>query len=70
MNEQSKPTLPLIRTVDKVKNTTITLRGFADSVDHLLNAIEEFYPFIEKMAETSDHLHYRHKIRHYQRRRF
>ena len=45
-----KTTLPLMRTVDKVKSTTTNVRGFADSVDHLLNAFEEFFPFIEKAA--------------------
>ena len=39
-----------MRTVDRVKSTTSGVRGFADSVDHLLNAFEEFFPFIEKAA--------------------
>lgn len=38
----------LMRTVDHLKSTTTNMRGFADSVDHLLNALEEFYPFIDK----------------------
>ncbi|PWM51569.1 MAG: hypothetical protein DBX41_04060, partial [Clostridiales bacterium] len=50
MSEPNKTTLPLMRTVDKVKSTTTNVRGFADSVDHLLNAFEEFFPFIEKAA--------------------
>lgn len=44
---------PLIRTVDQLKNTTTSMRGFADSVDHLLNALEEFYPFIEKLEKLT-----------------
>ena len=44
---------PLIRTVDHLKSTTTSMRGFADSVDHLLNALEEFYPFIEKLAKLT-----------------
>ena len=50
MSTQNKTTLPLMRTVNKVKSTTTGLRGFADSVDHLLNAVEEFFPLIEKAA--------------------
>lgn len=43
-----------MRTVDKVKSTTTNVRGFADSVDHLLNAFEEFFPFIEKAASRME----------------
>ena len=42
---------PLVRTVDQLKSTTTNMRGFADSVDHLLNALEEFYPFIDKFID-------------------
>ena len=42
-----------MRTVNKVKSTTTDLRGFADSVDHLLNALEEFFPLIEKVSEKT-----------------
>ena len=45
MNEQ-RAAEPLIRTVDQLKSTTTSMRGFADSMDHLLDALEEFYPFI------------------------
>lgn len=45
---------PLVRTVDHLKNTTTSMRGLADSVDHLLNALEEFYPFIEKIASSTE----------------
>ena len=52
---------PLIRTVDHLKSTTTSMRGFADSVDHLLNALEEFYPFIEKLEKlASSTEHFRH----------
>ncbi|MBQ3510122.1 MAG: hypothetical protein IJA90_08930 [Peptococcaceae bacterium] len=47
---------PLMRTVDHLKCTTTSIRGFTDSVDHLLDALEEFYPFIEKFASSSRHL--------------
>lgn len=53
---QQRATKPLSRTVDHLKNTTTSMRGFADSVDHLLNAVEEFFPFIEKLAVSSSHL--------------
>lgn len=52
--EQSKATKPLVRTVSHLKNTTINIRGFADSVDHLLNAFEEFFPFIDRVAQTTE----------------
>lgn len=52
----SRATQPLVRTVDRLKNTTTDMRGFADSVDHLLNAFEEFFPFIEKIALSTDRL--------------
>jgi len=42
-----------MRTVNKVKSTTTDLRGFADSVDHLVNALEEFFPLIEKVSEKT-----------------
>ncbi len=32
------------------------MRGLADSVDHLLNALEEFFPFIEKLASGTERL--------------
>ena len=32
------------------------MRGFADSVDHLLNALEEFYPFIDKFLSSTQSL--------------
>lgn len=54
MSEENKTTLPLMRTVDKVKSTTTSVRGFADSVDHLLNAVEEFFPFIEKASARAE----------------
>ena len=47
---------PLVRTVDQLKNTTTNMRGFADSVDHLLNALEEFYPFIDKFLSGTEQL--------------
>lgn len=43
----------LVRTVDHLKSTTTNMRGFADSVDHLLNALEEFYPFIDKFLSNT-----------------
>ena len=46
----------LIRTVDHLKSTTTNMRGFADSVDHLLNALEEFYPFIDKFLVSTQSL--------------
>lgn len=49
---------PLIRTVDHLKSTTTSMRGFADSVDHLLNALEEFYPFIEKLEKLTSRREY------------
>lgn len=52
--EQSRTTQPLVRTVSHLKNTTTNIRGFADSVDHLLNAFEEFFPFIDRMAQTGE----------------
>ncbi len=57
MNEQ-RAAEPLIRTVDHLKSTTTSMRGLADSVDHLLNALEEFYPFIEKAASSAEHFRY------------
>lgn len=53
---EERATKPLVRTVDHLKNTTTSMRGFADSVDHLLNALEEFFPFIEKIASTTERL--------------
>ncbi len=47
---------PLVRTVDQLKSTTTNMRGFADSVDHLLNALEEFYPFIDKVISSTEQL--------------
>ena len=47
---------PLVRTVDQLKSTTTNMRGFADSVDHLLNALEEFYPFIDKLMSSTEQL--------------
>ncbi len=47
---------PLVRTVDQLKSTTTNMRGFADSVDHLLNALEEFYPFIDKFLTSTEQL--------------
>ena len=47
---------PLVRTVDQLKSTTTNMRGFADSVDHLLNALEEFYPFIDKFMSSTEQL--------------
>ena len=55
MTEQ-RATEPLVRTVDHLKNTTTSMRGLADSVDHLLNALEEFFPFIEKAVSGTEHL--------------
>ncbi len=46
----------LVRTVDHLKSTTTNMRGFADSVDHLLNALEEFYPFIDKFLTSTQSL--------------
>ena len=70
MSEPNKTTLPLMRTVDRVKSTTTNVRGFADSVDHLLNAFEEFFPFIEKAAARMEKMSrsFPHKA-HGQRRR-
>ncbi|MBR6756192.1 MAG: hypothetical protein IKM15_04510 [Peptococcaceae bacterium] len=53
---QQRATEPLSRTVDQLKNTTTNMRGFADSVDHLLSAVEEFFPFIEKLADSNSQL--------------
>ena len=53
-SEELRTTQPLVRTVNSLKNTTTNIRGFADSVDHLLNAFEEFFPFIEKVANTTE----------------
>lgn len=47
---------PLVRTVDQLKSTTTNMRGFADSVDHLLNALEEFYPFIDNFLSSTEQL--------------
>lgn len=58
---EDRATEPLIRTVDHLKNTTTDMRGLADSVDHLLSALEEFYPFIEKIASSTERL--RHQMR-------
>lgn len=44
-----RATEPLVRTVDHLKNTTTNMRGFADSVDHLLSALEEFFPSLKKL---------------------
>ena len=52
--ENNRAIKPLARTVGNMKNTTTNIRGFADSLDHLLNAVEEFYPFIDKFAKTTD----------------
>lgn len=51
---QYRTTQPLVRTVNNLKNTTTNIRGFADSMDHLLNAFEEFFPFIERVAQTAE----------------
>lgn len=53
---EERATEPLVRTVDHLKNTTTSMRGFADSVDHLLNALEEFFPFIERIASGTRRL--------------
>ena len=57
MNEQ-RAAEPLIRTVDQLKSTTTSMRGFADSIDHLLEALEELYPFIEKLSSRAEHFRY------------
>ena len=44
---------PLVRTVDQLKSTTTSMRSLADSVDHLLTALEEFYPFIEQFSSSA-----------------
>ncbi len=69
MTEQ-RATEPLVRTVDHLKNTTTSMRGLADSVDHLLNALEEFFPFIEKAVSGTEHLrqHFRQGPRNMYRR--
>ena len=54
--DEERATKPLVRTVDHLKTTTTSMRGFADSVDHLLNALEEFFPFIEKVASSTERL--------------
>ncbi len=65
----------LARTVDHLKSTTTNMRGFADSVDHLLNALEEFYPFIDKFLTSTKslrsnmHMHTRPMYRHCRRHR-
>ena len=51
-----RATQSLMRTVDHLKSTTTNMRGFADSVDHLLNALEEFYPFIDKFLSSTQSL--------------
>lgn len=53
---EERATQPLVRTVDHLKSTTTNMRGFADSVDHLLNALEEFYPFIDKFLSSTEQL--------------
>ena len=53
---EERATEPLVRTVDHLKSTTTSMRGLADSVDHLLNALEEFFPFIEKLASGTERL--------------
>lgn len=53
---EERATEPLVRTVDHLKSTTTSMRGFADSVDHLLSALEEFYPFIDKFASSTERL--------------
>ena len=53
-SDQYRTTQPLVRTVNNLKNTTTNIRGFADSMDHLLNAFEEFFPFIERVAQTTE----------------
>ncbi len=53
---EESATKPLVRTVDHLKSTTTNMRGFADSVDHLLNALEEFYPFIDKFLSGTEQL--------------
>lgn len=53
---EERATEPLVRTVDHLKSTTTNMRGFADSVDHLLNALEEFYPFIDKFLSSTEQL--------------
>ncbi len=53
-SEQYRTTQPLVRTVNNLKNTTTNIRGFADSMDHLLNAFEEFFPFIEHVAQQTE----------------
>lgn len=69
MSEPNKTTIPLMRTVDKVKSTTTSVRGFADSVDHLLNAFEEFFPFIEKAAAQAEKVSRNFPFRAFNRRR-
>lgn len=53
-SDQLRTTQPLVRTVNNLKNTTTNIRGFADSMDHLLNAFEEFFPFIERVAQKTE----------------
>ena len=53
---EERATEPLVRTVDHLKSTTTNMCGFADSVDHLLSALEEFFPFIEKAASSTERL--------------
>ena len=67
---EQRATEPLVRTVDHLKNTTTSMRGLADSVDHLLNALEEFFPFIEKAVSSTEHLrqHFRQVPRNMYRR--
>lgn len=55
-NSDQRSARPLVRTVDQLKSTTTNMRGFADSVDHLLNALEEFYPFIDKFMSSTEQL--------------
>ncbi len=67
---EERATEPLIRTVDHLKSTTTSMRGFADSVDHLLSALEEFYPFIEKIASSTERMRLQiHRPRPMYRRR-
>lgn len=55
-NDGQTTTKPLVRTVTNLKSTTTNIRGFADSMDHLLNAFEEFFPLIEKVAKTTENV--------------
>jgi len=45
---------PLVHTVSTLKGATNNIRSFANSFEELLNAIENFAPFIEMASQGKD----------------